>query len=287
MLILLLIQAAVGFTPNLWANEHVSVFSKAPTYPATSQINVDEIVLSKTNIQIGYSKRYKEPSWVAYSLNPEKLRACFNRKDQFKPDPAISKPDSATLNDYKNSGYDRGHLSPAADNRWSNEAMKESFQLSNISPQPPNFNQRIWASLENLIRAWALQSKDLWVVTGPELSRVEKTIGSSEVGVSSVFYKALIAFSNDANQKPKAIAFRLPISAIDGSSQSSPLSSYTLSIRELERDSQIDFFEQAPAEFQESTELQLDNSDWDFSAKFSALPCATETPNLFEELFSR
>jgi endonuclease G len=90
------------------------------------------------------------------------------RKDNFRSDPKV-KTGSAALSDYKGSGYDRGHLAPAADFKWSATAMSESFYMSNMSPQVPGFNRGIWKNIESTVRNWAVENDEIYIVTGPVL----------------------------------------------------------------------------------------------------------------------
>ena len=117
---------------------------------------------------------------------PRNLRAA-KRGDDFRPDPAVP-TGSATPQDYTRSGYDRGHLAPAADMSFSVKTMSESFYMSNMSPQAPQFNRGIWSKLEKQVRHFATKEKRIVVVTGPILP-VEKTItiGANKVTVPQYF----------------------------------------------------------------------------------------------------
>ena len=99
---------------------------------------------------------------------------------------------SATLADYRRSGYDRGHLAPAAAMAWSQEVMSESFYLSNMGPQDPGFNRGIWRQLEARVRDWADLHGEVFVVTGPVLEGELPTIGSSGMSVPEYFYKVIV-----------------------------------------------------------------------------------------------
>ena len=108
-------------------------------------------------------------SVVAYELTAQEVQGIVSRSDDFRADPEII-TGSAALVDYRGSGYDRGHLAPAADMKWSEEAMSESFYMSNMSPQAPGFNRGIWKSLESRVRSWAVENGTVYVVTGGILS---------------------------------------------------------------------------------------------------------------------
>ncbi len=121
----------------------------------------------------GYSLLYSEADeqalWVAYLLTCDETEGEHDRTDNFRADPEIL-TGSAELSDYKGSGYDRGHLAPAADLKWSSESISDSFYLSNMSPQAPGFNRGIWKELESWVRTKVVENFEIYVVTGPVLT---------------------------------------------------------------------------------------------------------------------
>ena len=124
-------------------------------------------VVKHTYYTIDYNEKHEQPNWVFYRLTIENTKGKAKRKDDFRPDPSVS-TGSAELSDYKGSGYDRGHLCPAADMKQSDQAMSETFFLSNMSPQVPSFNRGIWAKLEAEVRRQIKGEDDtLYVITGP------------------------------------------------------------------------------------------------------------------------
>ena len=107
---------------------------------------IGEQIVNHLGYSLSYNEKNEQASWVAYELTADQVRGTVKRKDSFRSDPLI-KTGSASLSDYKGSGYDRGHLAPAADMKWSTTAMSESFFMSNMSPQLPGFNRGIWKKL--------------------------------------------------------------------------------------------------------------------------------------------
>ena len=105
--------------------------------PATEN---EKSIVHHTAYSLLYSEEHEQAIWIAYELTSEETNKKFDRSDKFIVDPAI-KTGSATTADYTGSGYDRGHLAPAADMSWSNQTMQESFYYSNMSPQDPSFNR--------------------------------------------------------------------------------------------------------------------------------------------------
>jgi len=194
-------------------------------------------VYSYPGYTLQYNETYEQADWVAYELTKEEvLGTAAERSDKFRSDPAIA-TGSATDADYKKSGYDRGHLAPAADMKFSEEAMTACFFYSNMSPQVPVFNRGIWASLEAMVRFWAVENGAVLVVTGPVLTKsAYPAIGPNQVAVPEFFYKVIL---DNTPPELKGIAFVLLNAAPDR-----PLSAYTCSIDRAEEITGLDFFPQ-------------------------------------------
>ncbi len=196
-----------------------------------------ELIVCHTGYCLSYDETYKLAKWVAYELTLEETQGIIGRSDKFKPDPLIAR-NSATLDDYKKSGYDRGHLAPAADMKWSIQAMQESFFLSNMCPQDKSFNRGIWKKLEEEVREYAKHNKQIKVVTGPILQEGLTVIGPNRISIPRYFYKALLDYSQPS---VKAIAFLMK-----NERSELPLSQFVVSIDSLEKVSGIDFFPLLP-----------------------------------------
>ncbi len=164
----------------------------------------DEQVIQRTAYTFTYNEAHEQANWVAYILTKSHLGSGVERSNKFMPDPLVSSQ-TATNADYAKSGYDRGHLAPAADMSWSLQVMQESFYFSNMSPQLPGFNRGIWKVLEEKVRDWALLYDTLYVVTGPVLEPGLPTIGPNNVSVPKAYFKALVA-----PKQHKGIAFLMP-----------------------------------------------------------------------------
>lgn len=180
-----------------------------------------------------------------------------DRSDNFRVDPSV-KTGSATLSDFKGSGYDRGHLCPAGDMSFSPIAMSESFFMSNMSPQSPSFNRGIWKSCEGIVRNWAKEEGRIYVVTGPIFGRSDKRIGPNQVLVPAYYYKAILDLSQPDQ---KAIALILPNRKCVGK----PVD-YVYSINELERMSGIDFFPQLADSLENLLESRSEASKWSWKS---------------------
>jgi len=218
-----------------------------------------EVVFHST-YALSYVEKHELAEWVAYRLSGNELRRPWlDRKDDFRPDPAVSTR-SADPADYKRSGYDRGHLLPVADRAYSRPAMNETFLMSNISPQDRQFNGGVWRELEELVRDWAKNSGVLYVVTGPVLSMPAKErIGNNEVTVPSAYYKVVIDIEEPLL---RGIGFVIPNTITD-----KPLETFALSIDEVETLTGLDFFaEFIPEDTETKIEANGDPSLWPFSA---------------------
>ncbi len=229
------------------------------------------ILLENTAYEASYNARYKQSDWIFYELGSRELRACVERSNSFRADPRLPENQAAQLSDYKGSGFDRGHLIPAGDNRWHATAMRESFLLSNISPQIGKFNGGIWGKLEGLVRAWAKNLGGLWVTTGPVLSSKLPTIGAGRVAVPEYFYKVL---STTDTAGSEAVAFLLPTDA------SGDLGRYAMTVDKLEEITGLDYL--AGLENEAEAESRFNLATWDPKAKFTYLPCSASAPDYLE-----
>lgn len=212
---------------------------KKQNYALPQMDDSDQVVVHLA-YTLSYSEKHEQAKWVAYILTCEQVtERVAERGNNFREDPDV-KTGSATLADYKRSGYDRGHLAPAADMAWSEEAMSESFYLSNMSPQTPSFNRGIWKYLEELIRDWARLYDTLYIVTGPVLTANLPTIGPNHVSIPTHYYKAIFRLTDNL---PEGIAFLLPNLKTQ---QKNPLSSYVITIDSLENLTHLNFFPALP-----------------------------------------
>jgi endonuclease G len=203
----------------------------------------DEEIISHTAYLFSYNEKYEQANWVAYMLTKAHLGDGVERSNRFMEDPLVLSG-TATNADYAKSGYDRGHLAPAADMSWSLQVMQESFYYSNMSPQLPGFNRGIWKKLEEQVRTWALQYDTLYVVTGPILEAGLPTIGPNRVSVPKAYFKALIS-----PKQQKGIAFVMP----NAKSEAAVLA-FSLSIDALEAKINRDLFFQLPDELEHKME---------------------------------
>jgi endonuclease G, mitochondrial len=212
------------------------------------QTQPEDEVITHTGFSLLYDESHEQAQWVAYTLTLEKSVKAVERTNRFKPDPKVT-TGTATNSDYTGSGYDRGHLAPAADMSWSAEAMDESFYFSNISPQTPSFNRGVWKRLEERVRQWAIDDSIVYIVTGPVLKEGLPTIGENKVSVPEHFYKVLLVYKPG---KTQGIGFILP-----NAGSSLPLAHFAVSIDSVESATGLNFFHALPDDVEEALESTL------------------------------
>ncbi len=202
---------------------------------------------------LSYSEKDEQAEWVAYALNKSDLSKNEFERPYFVQDKSV-KTRSADWRNYKKSGYDRGHLCPAGDRRFSFEAYNETFLTSNISPQNHDFNAGIWNRLEQKVRFWAKKYHGVYVVSGGILKGNLKTLGEENVSVPNEFYK-IVVDASDGNYK--AISFIIP-----NKKSSEPFYRYVVSIDEIEAKTGIDFFPNLPDSIEDKIEATVDLRAW-------------------------
>jgi endonuclease G len=201
--------------------------------------------LCRTGYVLSYNAWQRVPDWVLEVLTPERLDGDAVRKDNFHEDEELPESERATLGDYKGSTFDRGHMAPAADMAWDQEAMDESFLLSNMAPQVgTGFNRGIWKYLEEYVRDLAAARGKIVVITGPVYGDSGNAIsngrkvkraagGETGVAVPEEFYKIVYD-----PQRKRAIAFRLP----NRKFPDREYGKHIVTIREIEDETGIEFF---------------------------------------------
>lgn len=220
----------------------------------TSPKGTPEQILKRTGYVASYNKTTLLPNWVAWHLTAERTEGSAKRSGvDFAEDTEVPEP-RATDWDYYNSGYDRGHMCPAADNKWSKKAMEESFLFTNMCPQNGNLNRGDWNEMEMACRKWAKKYGDLYIVCGPILYKGKhKTIGKNKVVVPEAFFKVVLRTGDD----PQAIGF-----IYKNTSGNRPKDSYVNTVDEVERITGIDFFSSLPDDVEKNVEATADIANW-------------------------
>lgn len=212
-----------------------------------------EQIIHHTGYTVSYNKDLKLPNWVSYELTRKETKGKEKRNDRFIADPLVI-GSIATNADYTRSGYDKGHMAPAADMKWSSQAMKESFYFSNMCPQHPQLNRRGWKNLEEKIRDWAIADSAIIIICGPIVNKQPKTIGKNKVAVPQQFFKVILS----PYVKPmRAIGF-----LFNNKQAVEPLSTYAVTIDSIERLTNMNFFASLPDEIENKIEAEANYFQW-------------------------
>lgn len=215
---------------------------------------VPEQMLRRTGYTASYNKATKLPNWVAWHLTADRTTGPAKRSGvDFQADMDVPAP-RAEDSDYYGSGYDRGHMCPAADNKYSEKAMEESFLFTNMCPQNGNLNRGDWNEMEQACRRWAKEYGGVYIVCGPILYKGKhKTIGKNKVVVPEAFFKVVLR----TGENPKAIGF-----IYKNAEGNRPKGDYVNTVDEVERITGIDFFPSLPDDVENKVEATADIADW-------------------------
>lgn len=234
----------VSFTKSVQSNRDLKFYLPTST---TSQI------IKHNYYSLSYNEKAEQAEWVAYELKKDYVKNSNFKRPYFIEDPKVA-TQSADWRNYKKSGYDKGHLCPAADMEFNINAYNDTFFTSNISPQNHEFNSGIWNRLEQKIRFWAVKNDGLIVVTGGVLKGDLKAIGTEEVLVPKYFYKIALSPSKG---NYKMIAFLVP-----NEKSSKPIFDYVVSVDKIESVTGIDFFPKLENSIENSLEKNVDLNSW-------------------------
>jgi len=218
-----------------------------------------DYIAAREGYVVGYNSTTRCPDWVAERLTLAKLSGPKTRRsDDFRPDMQI--PTTAQLEDYRRSGWSRGHMVPAADCKWSASAMSQTFLLTNMCPQDQRNNAGAWNRVEEKVRSFARGEGSLYVITGPvyDPSKPVRTIGPSRVRVPDGFFKVVL----DETPPRKMIAFLAP----NEDTKRRP-AQLAVSVDTVERATGFDFFSDLPKSEQEKLESEVNLADWTSAAR--------------------
>lgn len=212
-----------------------------------------DTILNRSAYTVSYNKDTKCPNWVAWHLTAEHADGDCPRDNSFYEDEDVPVP-RATNDDYRGSGWSRGHMCPAGDNKWDVKAMQESNLLTNICPQDRSLNSGVWNKIEQDCRRWAKKYGDIYIVCGPiYLNREHETIGVNKVVVPEAFFKVILCLQG----KPKAIGY---IVRNNGGTKKRDM--FVNTVDEVERITGIDFFPALPDSIEEIVEAYANLEDW-------------------------
>lgn len=249
-----------GKTPNS-ANSNTSDQSQTEVFGVNTvsdslyylPISTTGEIVHHSTYTLSYREDHEQAQWVAYKLSADDLSDRKAKRPLFVQDPSVSTA-SAHWNNYKNSGYTKGHLLPAADRKGSAKAYNETFFTSNVAPQTQSFNSGIWNTLENKTRGWAKKYNYVYVVTGSVLSNNLKRIGKERVSVPEYFYKIILRREGSSY---KMIAFLVPHFNFEKN-----IKNYVVTTDSIEALTGIDFFPFLEDTLEVALEQRIEPSAW-------------------------
>lgn len=208
-----------------------------------------------TGFTLSFNKDNHTPNYVSWELLSSETYGSANRNDyDFWRDVELEGcPDKNY--EYAKYGFERGHMCPAADQKWSPQAMKDCFSMANMCPQDGDLNDGVWLTLENKGRDWAKRDGSVWIVAGPIYYESDTIkLGAYGVRVPSAFFKAFLKYDGDNS---RAIAFVFPNSLVTGN-----IKDYAMTIDELENELGYDFFPALPDDIENKVEAEFSYSEW-------------------------
>ena len=215
--------------------------------------NTNQILLERMGYCLSYNPTLLIPNWVAWHLTAEHVNGDCPRDNTYYEDEDVSIP-RATNADYKGSGWSKGHMCPAGDNKWDEKAMKESNLLTNICPQDRSLNSGLWNRIEQDCRKWAQKYGELYIVCGPVLlNREHETIGPNKVVIPEAFFKVILRL------KPKPTAIGFVVRNDEGKKKKDQ---YVNTVDDVERITGIDFFPFLEDSVENIVEASLNIDNW-------------------------
>lgn len=213
-----------------------------------------EIFLQRRGYDVSYNQEFRLPNWVAWHLTFDHIEGEARRpSNAWQEDWDVPEP-RANSDDYRGSGWSRGHMCPAGDNKWNAEAMNETFLYSNICPQNASLNSGDWNEIEIQCRRWAQKYGDIYIVCGPVLyNKMYRTIGHNQVVVPDAFFKVVLCL----NDTPKRIAF-----LCKNEGENHKTADYVTTISQVEQITGIDFFPSLPNEIADKVKKKADINEW-------------------------
>lgn len=240
----------------LQAKDNRKAFSQPVRYEQPAPLkDRPSLIIKRMGYTTSYNKTNRTPNWVAWHLTQAHTYGKVQRQaEMFQEDSTVPAP-RATLSDYYNSRYDRGHMCPAGDNKWDAEAMKQTFLLTNICPQNHGLNKYEWNDVEMLCRSWARKYEAVDVVCGPIYKKgiAPKYIGKNKVRVPDAFFKVVLCRKG----KPKAIGFIFP-----NGTQKTKVGDAICTVDEVERQTGIDFFHALDDKTETAIEARANLDEW-------------------------
>lgn len=218
--------------------------------------NTKSQILYRKGYVVSYNSDYRLPNWVMWKLTENHTDGIIKRPtNAWHEDSEVPCP-RATLYDYRSSGWSRGHMCPAGDNKWDKNAMYDTFLLSNCCPQNANLNSGVWNEIEIACRRWAKRFNSIYIICGPIMLRTEhQKIGINKVTVPDAFFKVVLC----TGEKPKGIGF--VCRNTDGQRKKDK---YINSIKQIERITGMSFFPNLRNDIAAIVKDNCNLNQWDY-----------------------
>lgn len=215
-----------------------------------------ERIVEHTGFTLSFNREHNNPNWAAWELTADEAKGTLPRANDFEPDPKLPENHQVTHADYTRSGYDRGHMVPAADMKWDSKAMNDCFYMSNICPQTHALNAGGWETLESACRRWAKQEGCVYIVCGPVYKgNRHKTIGKDlKITVPEGFFKVVLSMREG---KEKAIGFYYA-----NSNAKQTMEQTATTVDEIEALTGMDFFVNIDDHLEERIESSFSLKQW-------------------------
>ena len=251
---LVVVAAIIYLVASARNHQHQTLATEGSLEHVVTNPLLEEEIIPYKGMTISFNSSTHQPNWVAWELLASETDGENNRESAFQTDYDVD--GCATTDDYRGSGYDRGHMAPAGDMKWSPETMRESFLLTNVCPQAGELNRGAWKKLEEKCRQRAVADSALVIVCGPIFIPGEgvETIGRTGVAVPRRFFKVVLSPYTDP---PMAIGFIMPNGYVKGGMQT-----HAVSVDSVEAITGHDFFSALPDDIEATIESQCDFNRW-------------------------
>lgn len=227
------------------------------------------IIAEHSALVIGFNESYRLAEWTFHQLLPDVIDGGITRSNDFRPDPKLENKTAIEADyfikkdkgdgkfNYDGFGFDRGHLAPSADFRWSEQGLSQSYYYSNMTPQRPGFNRESWADIENTLRSIVENNPQRYfVLTGPvlhdSLPVIERSV--NQIPIPALHYKIIVDLESD---NPKGMAFLMPNKKCE-----KPVYEYVVSIDSVEVLTGLNFFPNLDAKTERLVESKSDYNAW-------------------------
>lgn len=255
LLLVLVLASGFWYGYELYIARPGLVYMGIPKAQNWTQPSTWTRIFRNDGFMVGYSDLWGNPLWVSYQIKSIQDDTHYQRPQRFSTD--WRNLTHITPDDYRHSGYDRGHMAPnyAISRLYGETAQLDTFLMTNITPQKPNLNRKLWQRLEEVeIDHFTQQFKTVWVLTGPIFDpNIERLKSSYWVEIPDAFYKIYFALPDK-----KMLAFIVP-QEVRGKE---PLDHFLVSVDEVEEKIGFDFFHELEDTREEQLESSIKSAPW-------------------------